>query len=141
MFSYYCNGPAVSPCVCTLYAQQRRTLSNVVSRSSRHDTSTFLSFFHPALGVTQPVPVIKYGRFPPRSLRFQQVRLDTYCRLWCMGTDSTCICEVPSLYLNKSPSEKSSDTAFQNCFLLPYPYLLAVYGHRASLFSTIRRPS
>lgn len=77
-------------------------------------TLQLFSFFHPPLGVTQPVPLIKYGRFPPRSLRFQQVRLDTYCKLWCMGTYSTCICEVPSLYFNKSPSEKSSDTAFQN---------------------------
>jgi hypothetical protein len=62
--------------------------------------------------VTQPVSVITYGRFSRRSFPFLQLRLNSYCKEWPMGTDPTCICEVPSLYLDwiKRYTDQSSFT-------------------------------
>jgi hypothetical protein len=90
--------------------------------------------------VTQPVPLIRIGRFSPCSLLFQQLRLNSYCKLWCVGKDSTCICEIPSLFLDRTygyPDQRLCTSIFQKVLryclpsldnLLPNPYMLAVYG-------------
>lgn len=99
--------------------------------------------------VDQPVPLIRIGPFSPCSLLFQQLRLQPYCKLWCMGKDPTCICEISSLFLDRTldyPDQSFSTPTFRKILryclpsldnLLPNPYLLAVYGHRATLFSAV----
>lgn len=33
---------------------------------------------------------------------FNNLRLKSYCKLWCMGKDPTCVCETPNLFIDRT---------------------------------------